>query len=422
MTTDTATPTDTLEHTGPNSLVGEFQAWLTRLRGGDIGSVPAVLGMVALILLFTAINPDAFASKGNFANLLTQAAAWIVIAMGLVFVLLLGEIDLAAGFTAGTSAAVLAVVVTNEGLPWYVGILAAVATGAAVGLAMGTIVSWLGIPSFVVTLAWFLGLQGVLLLIIGDGGTITLRDSDVIVAIANDNMTPVLGWALFVLLVGGYAALALTSAARRRAAGLPVQSMAVILFKIVALAVLFGVSTLVLNLERGQVTAFVDNSLKGVPIVVPIIAFLTVGLTFLLNRTTFGRHVYAVGGNAEAARRAGINVGRVRIACFVLGSSLAAVGGILLASRLNSVSPQTGGSLTLLLSVAAAVIGGTSLFGGKGRIIDAVLGGLVIAIIQNGLPFITQEAGIQYAVTAFVLLLAASVDAIARRRAAASGK
>ena len=215
---------------------------------------------------------------------------------------------------------------------------------------------------------------------------------------------------------------------KRRAAGLPVVSTAVIAFKIAALAVLLGIGTAVLNAERGSAgaqSAFLKGSgtsIKGVPIVVPIVIVFVVGLTFVLNRMSFGRHVYAVGGNAEAARRAGINIGTIRIACFVIGSTLAAVGGIMFVSRLSSVSPQTGGSTTLLLAVAAAVIGGTSLFGGKGRVIDAVLGGLVIAVINNGLPFITQQAGVQFIVTALVLLLAASVDAIARRRAAATGR
>ncbi|MBT0565818.1 sugar ABC transporter permease [Williamsia sp. CHRR-6] len=419
---DTPPPAATSPNTGLAGLQDEFRAWVVRIRGGDIGSVPAVLGMLALVVFFTVLRPDSFANKGNFANLLAQSAPYIVIAMGLVFVLLLGEIDLAAGFTAGTCAAVLAVVVTNNGFPWWVGILAAVLTGSVIGLTMGALVAFLGIPSFIVTLAWFLGLQGALLLIIGNGGTITLRDNKQIVAIANNNMTPVLGWLFVVILVGGYAAVTLLRAAARRKAGLPTQSVTLIGLKIAGLAVLFGVATAVLNTERGEVSAFVSNSLKGVPIVVAIVAGLTVLMTFVLTRTAFGRHVYAVGGNTEAARRAGISVTGIKISCFVICSSLAAFGGILLASRLSSVSPQTGGSSILLLSVAAAVIGGTSLFGGKGRVIDAVLGGLVIAIIQNGLPFITQEAGIQFTVTAAVLLLAAGVDAIARRRAAATGR
>jgi len=426
MTTSIAPSTpEAIEDSG--GLSGEFRGYLARLRGGDTGSVPAVLGLIVLVILFTILQGQSFATKGNFANLLTQSAPTIFIAMGLVFVLLLGEIDLSAGFTAGTAAAVLGVLMTQHGVAWWLAIPGALLTGAIIGLLIGMLVALLGIPSFVVTLAWFLGLQGVLLLVIGEGGTIRV-DNSVIFAIMNNNLSPLLSWLLFVVVVGGYAMVTLMAAARRRAAGLPVVSVAVIAFKIVALAVLLGVATWVLVQERGSAGAssvFLKNggtSIKGVPIVVPIVIIFVVLLTFVLNHLSFGRHVYAVGGNAEAARRAGINVGNIKIACFVIGSTLAAVGGIMFVSRLSSVSPQTGGSTTLLLAVAAAVIGGTSLFGGKGRIIDAVLGGLVIAVINNGLPFITQEAGVQYIVTALVLLLAASVDAIARRRAAATGR
>ena len=420
MTTSTA-PTTPESVRGSGSVRAEVRGYLARLRGGDTGSVPAVLGLVALVILFTALRPESFANRGNFANLLTQSVAIIFIAMGLVFVLLLGEIDLSAGFTAGTAAAVMAVLSTQRGLAWPVAVLGAVVTGAVVGLLIGLLVARLGIPSFVVTLAFFLGLQGVLLQVIGTGGTIPVRDTT-LVAVMNDNLSPLLGWLLAGLIVLGYAAVTVFGVLQRRRAGLPVVSPLVIVFKIAALAVLLAVATAVLNQERGQKSAFIDNSLTGVPIAVPIVVVLLVLLTFVLNRTAFGRHVYAVGGNAEAARRAGINVGRIKIACFVIGSTLAAVGGIMLASRLNSVSPATGGSVTLLLAVAAAVIGGTSLFGGKGRVVDAVLGGLVIAVINNGLPLITQESGVQFIVTALVLLLAASVDAIARRRALATGR
>ena len=427
MTTSIAPSTpEAVEASG--SVSGEFRGYLARLRGGDTGSVPAVLGLIVLVALFTILRPSTFASNANFANLITQSVATMLIAMGLVFVLLLGEIDLSAGFTAGTAGAVLAVLSAQHGAPWPVAILGALVTGAVIGLLIGLLVARLGIPSFVVTLAWFLGLQGVLLLVIGNGGTI--RETDpFILSIMNDNLSTAVSWILFLVVIAGYAAVTVIGAQRRRAAGLPVVSPAVIAFKIAALAVILGVATFVLTLERGNTGAssvFLNNgtggSVKGVPKVVPLVILLVVVLTFVLNRTAFGRHIYAVGGNAEAARRAGINVGTIRIACFIIGSTLAAVGGIMFVSRLNSVSPQTGGSTTLLLAVAAAVIGGTSLFGGKGRIIDAVLGGLVIAVIGNGLPLITQEAGIQYIVTALVLLLAASVDAIARRRAAATGR
>ena len=236
----------------------------------------------------------------------------------------------------------------------------------------------------------------------------------------NNNLSPALGWVLFVLIVGGYGGTTLWNASNRRRAGLSVASPAVLGAKILTLGVLLAVGTYILNQERA-VNPLI-KSLKGIPIVVPFTLVFLLALTFLLGRTAFGRHVYAVGGNTEAARRAGINVPGIKIACFMIGSLMAAVAGILLASFNNSVSPQTGGSTTLLLAVGAAVIGGTSLFGGKGRVVDAILGGLVVAVIQNGLPLITQKSGVQYIVTGLVLLLAASVDAISRRRAASTGR
>ena len=406
-----------LDETG--SLSGAFQDYLSKLRGGDVGALPAVLGLVVLVSFFTIMRPSSFANLFNAANLLNQSAAVIFIAMGLVFVLLLGEIDLSAGFTAGTAAAVLAVLSSQHGVAWPIAVVGCLATGAVIGLLIGLLVARLGIPSFVVTLALFLGLQGVMLLVIGEGGTIRIHD-DTILAIMNKNLSPLLSWALFLVVVGGFALLQLVSMRRRRAAGVTTGSTEVVVAKIVVLAVMLGVATFALNRERAVNPALA--SIKGIPVIVPFTILFVVGLTFVLNRTAFGRHMYAVCGNAEAARRAGINVNTIKIASFVISSTMAAIAGILFASRDNSVSPQTGGSTTLLVAVAAAVIGGTSLFGGKGRVIDAILGGLVIAVINNGLPLITQKAGIQFIVTAGVLLLAASVDAIARRQAAASGR
>ncbi|WP_088320488.1 sugar ABC transporter permease [Kineosporia sp. R_H_3] len=417
MTTSTATPAPEVIEEG-GGIGGALRDYVARLRGGDTGSLPAVLGFIVLVIFFSA-TAEPFTSKLNWANLLNQSAAYIFIAMGLVFVLLLGEIDLSAGYTAGTSAAMMGVVMTQKGFAWPIAVLACLVTGAVIGLTIGILVARLGIPSFVVTLAYFLGLQGVLLLVIGEGGTIAIRDKTIL-AINNNNMSTWMGWVFFLVVAGGYAAVTFGQQARRRAAGLPTAATSVVLAKVGGLALLLAIVTFFLNQERSVNPVL--NSLKGVPIIVPVTALFVVGLTFVLTRTSFGRHVYAVGGNAEAARRAGINVGNIKIACFVIGSVLAAIGGILIASRDNSVSPTSGGSSTLLLSVAAAVIGGTSLFGGKGRIIDAVIGGLVIGVIYNGLPFITQQAGIQFVVTAGVLLLAASVDAIARRRASATGR
>jgi D-xylose transport system permease protein len=336
-----------------------------------------------------------------------------------VFVLLLGEIDLSAGFAAGTAAAVLGIAATEHGWPWWLAIIACLATGAVIGVAIGLLVARLGIPSFVVTLAAFLALQGVLLKLVGEGGTIAIRDKTLL-AINNNDMPVWLGWVLFAVVVGGYALVALRGAASRRAVGLKAEATIVTIAKIVTLAVLLGAATFYLSRERSRNPAV--SSIKGVPVVVALLLVLLLGLTFVLTRTAFGRHVYAVGGNAEAARRAGINVATIRLSCFIIGSTLAAVGGILLASRDNSISPSTGGASTLLYAVGAAVIGGTSLFGGKGRVIDAILGGLVIAIIINGMGLLNQSSSIVFMVTGLVLLVAASVDAISRRRAASTGR
>jgi D-xylose transport system permease protein len=404
---------------GSGPIAVGVQDYLARLRGGDVGALPAVLGLAVLLAIFTVMRPHAFANLFNAANLLNQSARVMFIAMGLVFVLLLGEIDLSAGFTAGTAAAVLAVLSGQHGMAWPIAVFGSLIAGAAIGALIGMLVARLGIPSFVVTLAFFLGLQGVMLLVIGEGGTIRISDSTIL-SIMNDNLSPLLSWLLFAVVAGGYALAQFLGLRRSRAHGVTATPLPVVIVKVVALTLLLAGGTFALVQERAVNPALA--SIRGVPVIVPFTIVFLVGLTFLLTRTSFGRHVYAVGGNAEAARRAGINVKGIKVACFVISSSMAAIAGILIASRDNSVSPQSGGSTTLLLAVAAAVIGGTSLFGGKGRIVDAVLGGLVIAVIDNGLPLITQKAGIQFIVTAGVLLLAASVDALARRRAATSGR
>ena len=400
---------------GIRQAVSDYWA---RVRGGDIGSLPAVLGLVALVLLFGILEGSTFLSIFNFANLINQSAAIIVLAMGLIFVLLLGEIDLSAGFAAGTCAAVLAVALNSWEMAWPLALLLALLTGAVIGIVIGLLVARLGIPSFVVTLAMFLALQGAMLLIIGEGGTMPIR-SDAILVVMNGNMPVWAGWLLAIIIVGGFALTTFLAIRRRRKTGLPAEAMSVWAIKVIALAVLIFFATYLLNQERQLATA--KKVIQGVPWVVVVILVLLVGLTFILQRTGFGRHVYAVGGNREAARRAGINVKGLMITCFIFCSTLAAIAGVLLASRDNSVSPSTGGAQTLLFAVGAAVIGGTSLFGGRGKIRDAVIGGLVIAVIANGLPLITQQSGIQFVVTGLVLLVAASVDAISRRRASTTG-
>jgi D-xylose transport system permease protein len=389
--------------------------WFSSVRKGDLGALPAIAGLIVLCVAFSILRPRFF-SAANFANLFTQGAAVAIIAMGLVFVLLLGEIDLSAGFTSGVCAAVLAVTLTNHNLPWYLAAAIAIGTGIGIGLALGLLVAKLGIPSFVVTLAAFLAFQGISLLIVKDGNIIAVREP-VILALANKNMPPLLGWAFAVVVMLGYAAIKVSATMRRRSQGVSADSWNRVALRVAGLAVLLGLTVAVLNQERSRNVLI--SSLKGVPYVVPLIVLLLVVGTFVLHRTAYGRHLYAVGGNREAARRAGINVDRIRISAFVVCSAMAAIGGIVAASRASSVDPNTGGSNVLLYAVGAAVIGGTSLFGGKGRVLDAVLGGAVIAVIDNGMGLMGYSAGVKYVVTGTVLLLAASVDALSRKRAEA---
>ena len=394
------------------TLKGAASNYLSRVKAGDIGSLPAVLGLVSLIAVFGAMS-EFFLTNRNFANLLTQAAPVIVIAMGLVFVLLLGEIDLSAGYASGVCGAVLVLLVTNEGWSWYTALTASIAVGGLLGVLIGTLVSRLGIPSFVVTLAAFLAFQGVLLLLAGEGGTIPIADKTIL-AVENSNLSPMQGWILWAVSSAAYVLGGLNRINSRRKAGLVVELTQLWAMKTLALLIITGGAVFQLNQERGLSAT---NSTKGVPIVAPLILVILIAGTFLLSRTAFGRHIYAVGGNAEAARRAGINVKRVRTIAFVLCSALAAVAGMLFASRMNSISPSTGGSSTLLYAVGAAVIGGVSLFGGKGRMRDAILGGLVVAVIDNGMGLLGYGAGIQYLVTGAVLLVSAGVDAVSRRGA-----
>jgi D-xylose transport system permease protein len=400
-----------------DTVGGAARAYVDKVRGGDLGALPAILGIVVLGILFTVLRPETFLTPRNMANLADQAAPIIILAMGLVFVLLLGEIDLSAGVVSGVCAAVMAKLLADAGSPWYVAVLAAILTGVVIGLFTGSLVGLVGIPSFVVTLALFLGWQGFTLRLIGQGGTVPVRD-DVITAISDENLPVALGWVLAVVVVALYAALQLNRWRTQKAKGLAHQPLAVVLIRVGVIALVVVLVTAVMSVDRAPAPAVV---LAGIPYAIPLVVLLLLALTFLLGRTGFGRHVYAVGGNAEAARRAGISVTRIKVAVFVIGSTLAAVSGIVAAARLGSVAPGSGGGNTLLYAVGAAVIGGTSLFGGRGRVRDAVLGGLVVAIIANGLGLLGTEAYLNFMITGAVLLLAASVDALARRRAVATG-
>jgi len=414
------------DRTGAGSAASPLGSYLrdywARIRSGDIGSLPAVAGLLVLSAIFEILRPKLFLTKANVANLFTQGAGVTLIAMGLVFVLIIGEIDLSAGFTAGLCASVMTLLMTKQPgfmLPndnaWYIGVPAALVTGMLVGTLIGWIVSKIAIPSFVVTLAAYLAFQGAILMLLGEGNIVRISDPNIL-RLENTSLDPTVGWVLYVLVVGGYAAVRILKVRRRSRSGLPTEPAVMTGVRVGTLAVLLGALVFMLNLERSLNPA---RSLKGVPVIVPVIGALLVIWSFVLNRTAYGRHLYAVGGNREAARRAGIDVNKVRISAFVICSLMAAVGGIILASRANSVDSNTGGSDILLKSVGAAVIGGASLFGGRGRALDAVLGGAVIAIIDNGMGLLGLSSGTKSVFTGIVLLAAAGVDALSRRRGAA---
>ena len=394
------------------TLKSVLSDYFSKLKAGDIGALPAFLGLISLGLVFT-FSSQFFLTARNMANLLTQAAPVIVIAMGLVFVLLLGEIDLSAGFASGVCGATMVLLINDHKFPWYLALLVSILVGVGLGWLMGILVARLRIPSFVVTLSAFLAFQGILLLMAGNGGTILLQDR-FIIAVENNNLTPVTSWFFSLVGLAIYVGLGLNRILHRRRKNLKSELFKVWLAKNISLVAIGIGTTYVLNQQRGNPP---NSSIKGMPIVVPVLLALLVVGSFVLNKTVFGRHLYAVGGNAEAARRSGINVRRVRTTAFMICTGLAAIAGMLFASISNSISPTTGGGTTLLYAVGAAVIGGTSLFGGKGKLRDAILGGLVVAIINNGMGLLGFSSGTQYLVTGGVLLISASVDAISRKGA-----
>ena len=392
------------------------RGYLQRVRGGDMGSLPALLGLVVLFVVFGLAN-ERFLSALNLANLVTQAGSICVLAMGLVFVLLLGDIDLSAGVAGGVSACAMALTITGQGWPWWLAMLSGVLCGAIIGLSIGVLRAKLGIPSFVVTLAFFLGLQGVTLWLIGEGGSVRV-DDPVIRGITIANLPVATGWICALLVVVAYAGAELYRHRSKVASGLHHAPFGVVVGRIAGVAAVTVGVTYLLSVNR---SVNPNIMIRGVPYVLPIVVVLLIVLTFVLTRTTYGRHIYAVGGNAEAARRAGINVDRIRMSVFVVCSALAALSGMIAASYGGKVSASSGAGNVLLYAVGAAVIGGTSLFGGKGRALDAVIGGVVVATIANGLGLLNQSSYINFLVTGGVLLLAASVDAISRRRRSASG-
>ena len=405
----------TIQTGNEGSFLDAGRNYLNRVKGGETGSLPALLGLVILATIFAVANPI-FLKPINFANLLTQTATVTTLAMGLTFVLLLGEIDLSAGVTAGLSAAFLAITMSEYGVAWPIAAVIAISLGMLIGLLIGLLVAKVGIPSFVVTLAAFLAFQGLQLVVVGKGGLIGI-DAPPILAIMNTPMPLIFGWILLGLIILIYVGTSIYTRVQRAASGQQNKPIGILVFRSIAVIVVGAGFVLILNLERGANPAV--TSLRGVPYVVPIVLILLAAGTFVLNRTKFGRHVYAVGGNAEAARRAGIQVSRVRITVFMISSTFAGIAGILMASRQASVDAAAGRSI-VLSAIAAAVVGGVSLFGGKGRLSDAVIGGFVIAVIDNGLGLIGLASGLNLAITGGVLLLAATADAITSRKSRTS--
>lgn len=382
-----------------------MRAWLPTSRNASVYTV--VIGLAMVWMVFQLLN-DNYLSARNLSNLLLQIAVLGTLAIGMVMVLILGEIDLSVGAIAGVSAATLAILITQQGAPPWIAILAAIAVGAAIGLLHGTIITAFGIPSFILTLAGLLVWQGAQLALVGDGGQIPIRD-DLVRAIASTYVSPVFGWILAGLVVVGTAAVRFLTRRRRFRNGLEVTPLKNEVVSVAVTAVFVTVVTWILN------------SYFGIPWVFVLVLALMLGCTVLLGGTSFGRHMYAIGGNREAARRAGIHVKRTTIVVFVLISAIAALAGIIEASRQFSASNALGGGTLQLNAIAAAVIGGTSLFGGRGRIYHAVLGALVVGSVQNGLDLLGQPAAIKNIATGVILVVAVVVDAVGRRRRVARG-
>ena len=387
----------------------QLTAYKSRVKGGEMGALPSVLSLFVLTFLFAALNPF-FLTQGNFANLLTQTATLMMLAMALVFVILLAEIDLSAGVTSGVAMALFIIMTNRWEIDWRISIVAGLLCGMAIGAFIGFFVAKVGVPSFVVTLGLFLGFQGLQLALLGDGGIYRIEVPE-IRAIMNDNLPGWMGWAFLAFAITVMALLNFYDRGIRARNGLANRPISLMYTKLGVVAAVGAALVAILNENRSRSI----KEISGVPIVVPIALTVLFLGTLLLDRTRFGRHLYAVGGNPEAARRSGIKVVKIRIIAFMLCSSLAVISGIFNASRVGAVE-ATAGKAIVLSGVAAAVVGGVSLFGGRGRLIHAAAGALVIAIIDNGLGLIGLPAGINFLVTGGVLILAATVDAVSRKR------
>jgi len=398
--------------------VGLWRRTSDNVKSGNLGVLPVLLGEVAIVAFFglTATN---FFTAPNFVNIIVQMAGVTMLAFGVVFVLLLGEIDLSIGYLSGIAALAVAqfqLPGSSHDYPGIIAIALAIIITAAIGLGQGAIVAKVGVPSFVVTLAGLLIWQGVILHVLEDRGVIIIEDN-LVNDLANYFFSPTVGWIIAVAITGAYAVIGLGSVVGHRRAGVATGTPVLALAKVAGVAVAaFGSVAICNSAERP------DGSAVGLPLAGLLMIIFLVGLTYLAKRTPFGRHVYAVGGNAEAARRAGINVNRIRILVFMISGIMAGVGGVILAARLNSVDLNVGGGTLLLDAIAAAVIGGTSLFGGRGEVRSALIGSLVIATIANGMNTAGYSNGTIYVVTGVILLLAVTLDTIARRLQMKSGR
>ena len=396
----------------PETFGGYLRRWWQGVRAGELGSLPIIVGLGVIAVVFGTLD-DTFFVERNFTNLLLQMAAISTIAIGVVFVLLIGEIDLSVAFVSAVGGVTMTLLLRPDGpnWPWWAAIGLALLVTTLIGLLQALVITKAGVPSFVVTLAGLLIWSGVVLILTTEystSGTIRIQD-DTVIGIANDFLSDAWGWVVAVVIVAGYAVSQLQSARSRRARGLDAKPLVVIALQVAGLAVVTCAAVWYANRDR------------GVPSVTLLVLILFVLWSFVASRTRFGRHVYAIGGNAEAARRAGINVDRVRITVFMIAGFMAGLGGIILASRLRSVATNAGGGNLLLTVIAAAVIGGTSLFGGRGRVVSALLGALVIVAINNGMGLLNLATGNQLVITGLVLLAAVLVDALSTRRRAARG-
>lgn len=399
-------------------VVDQIRTYFQRLRQGEMGALPAIGGLVVLVILFsvlsqTMLGQQYFLTERNFANLMTQAASLVMLAMALTLTILLGEIDLSAGVTSGVAISAFVVLTKPDGIAmnWMLALALALAVGVLIGTFIGFFVAFVRIPSFVVTLGLFIGLQGVTLILLGDGGVFRIQVPEIL-AIQNSNMPVWAGWAMLGIMLAISFATSMWDRHRRTRAGVPNRTIALVWIK---LAVIAGVGGFVVAVLSGNRSSSV-KVIEGVPIIVPIVLVILWLGTFMLDRTKFGRYIYAIGGNAEAARRSGVKVVTIRWCAFILGSTLAVLSGVFSASKVGSVNAGFGTDI-VLSGVAAAVVGGVSLFGGRGRLLHAAIGALVIAVIANGLGLLNLPAGVNYIVTGSVLVLAATVDAVSRVRA-----